>query len=146
MTYATLYENVTPVVPYLKVDDAGRPWLLGFRCRSCNYLHVGVRLGCSRCTAVNQFDEVKLAETGRIYVPTVVYRSFPGVSVPFADVIVDLEDGAHLHGSLRMPLASPELIPFDMPVQVTYRKTKLRGRGDEDFLIFEFVPNEEAVR
>lgn len=62
----------------------------------------------------------RLAESGKIYVHTIVHRSFPGVATPFIYVIVDLEDGSHLKGTLLGVEPGAENSLFDLPVKVVF--------------------------
>ena len=83
---------------------------------------------------------VRLAETGKVYVYTVVHRSFPGVETPFVDVIVDLDDGAHLKGTLLNVKPDPDAIAFGLPVKVVYREAKPVNKPDTPYLTYAFEP------
>lgn len=82
---------------------------------------------------------VKLAETGRIYTWSIIYRSFPGIDTPFIDVIVDLDDGAHIKGILKGVDPDPQTDYFDMPVQVDFQEMIPPG-ADERYLVYYFQP------
>ena len=128
-----------PIVPYLK-RDGDRPYLAGCRCQACGHVYVGERAVCAKCSARDRMTPVRLAETGKVYVATVVYRSFPGVDTPFVDVIVDLDDGAHLKGTLVGVEPDPEKIPADLPVRVAYREASPPNRPGEAHLTYVFEP------
>ncbi|MCP5182083.1 MAG: OB-fold domain-containing protein [Pseudomonadales bacterium] len=132
-------EAVQPLVPYLKTDASG-PYLAGSKCQACGHLFVGERRVCAKCSARDQMSPVRLAERGRLYDFTVVHRSFPGVDTPFVDAIVDLEDGAHLKGTLLEVEPDPEKIAFDMPVKIVYREAVPVGGGGKPYLTYFFVP------
>ncbi|MEZ5596919.1 MAG: OB-fold domain-containing protein [Pseudomonadales bacterium] len=132
-------EAVKPLVPYLKTDASG-PYLAGSKCQACGHLFVGERRVCAKCSARDQMSPVRLAERGRLYDFTVVHRSFPGVDTPFVDAIVDLEDGAHLKGTLLEVEPDPEKIAFDMPVKIVYREAVPVGGGGKPYLTYFFVP------
>ena len=51
---------------------------------------------------------IRLGERGRLYSYTVVYRSYPGIKVPFISAIVDLEGGGCLKGN-ELSLSGNEL-------------------------------------
>lgn len=129
-----------PLVPILKRDSDGAPYLAGSRCDACGQIFAGERQVCARCTARGKMKPVRLAETGRVYVHTVVHRSFPGVETPFVDVIVDLDDGAHLKGTLSGVKPDPEAIPFDLPVRVAYREANPVNAPGQPYLTYHFVP------
>ncbi len=127
-----------PIVPFLK-RDGSECYLSGSRCDACGHIFVGERDVCAKCSARGKMAAVRLAETGKLYDFTIVHRSFPGVDTPFVDAIVDLDDGAHLKGTLLEVDPDPEEIPFDLPVKVVYREAK-PVNADEPYLTYFFVP------
>ena len=130
--------ELQPIVPYLKKEGADC-YLAGSQCEACGHVFVGEREVCAKCTARGRMKAVRLAETGSLYDFTVVYRSFPGVDTPFIDAIVDLDDGAHLKGTLLEVEPDPARISFDMPVKIVYREAK-PVNADEPYLSYFFVP------
>ncbi|MCB1683339.1 MAG: OB-fold domain-containing protein [Pseudomonadales bacterium] len=129
-----------PIVAYLK-RDGERPYLSGSRCEACGHTFVGERTVCARCSVRDRMTPVRLAEKGRVYVATIVYRSFPGVDTPFVDVIVDLEDGAHLKGTLVGVEPDPAKLPVDLPVRIVYREASPPNRPGEKYLTYVFEPD-----
>ena len=130
----------TPTIAaYLRQED-GQPYLAGSKCRACGHVFVGDRKVCARCTSRDQMESIHLAETGKLYVHTVVYRSFPGVETPFIDAIVDLDDGAHLKGTLLGVEPDPSRIPFGLPVKVVYRQAEPVNKPGVPYLTFAFEP------
>ena len=135
----TTETTAPPIVPYVKTDAQG-PFLQGSRCRACGHTFVGERKTCAKCAARDQMETVRLAETGKVYVSTIVYRSFPGVQTPFIDVIVDLDDGAHIKGVLKGVEPDPTRPIFDLPVRVVYSEETPVNRPGEKFLTYAFAP------
>jgi hypothetical protein len=129
-----------PIVSYLKRDAGGAPFLQGARCEACGQIFVGDREVCAKCTARNRMTPVRLAETGKLYAFTVVSRSFPGVQTPFIDVIVDLDDGAHIKGVLQGVSPDPASIPFDLPVKVAYGEADPVNAPGKPHLTYHFIP------
>jgi uncharacterized OB-fold protein len=129
-----------PLAPFIRRDKKGAPWLVGSRCEACGALFVGDREACAACTARGRLKQVRLAETGKLYAFCVVHRSFPGVSTPFVDAVVDLDDGAHLKGTLLDAGSDPSAIPFGMPVRVIYRDATPVNAPDKPHLTHFFVP------
>ena len=129
------------IVPYLKRDNEGRPYLQGSRCDACGHVYVGERSVCAKCYARNRVTAVRLSETGKLYTYTIVHRSFPGVETPFVDVIVDLDDGAHVKGVLKGVVPDPAALEFDMPVKMVYGEVVPPGSG-ETYLSYFFIPGE----
>ena len=85
-------------------------------------------------------EPVRLSEIGKVYVYTIVHRSFPGVETPFIDVIVDLDDGAHLKGTLVGVKPDPDNIPFGLAVKVSYREADPVNKPGKPHLTYVFEP------
>ena len=79
-----------PAVRYLKIPEAGEPYLQGSRCRECGAVFLGEREHCARCGARGALVAEKLANHGELYSYCIVHRSFPGIDVPYVSAIVDL--------------------------------------------------------
>ena len=130
-----------PVVDYLKIPDEGEAYLEGHKCKNCGAMFLGERHVCSKCGARNQLEAVKLSKHGKLYSYSIVYRSFPGIDVPYISAVVDLDDGATLKGNLIDVEPDPENIEFDMPVEVVFGDAL--GRKDRDgnsYLSYFFKP------
>ena len=130
-----------PAVDYLKIPDDGDPYLEGHKCDACGTIYLGARQSCARCGARNQIGTVRLSNTGTLYSWSIVYRSFPGIDVPYISAVVDLDDGATIKGNLINVDPDPANIAFDMPVEVTYGDAL--GRRDREgnaYLSYFFQP------
>jgi len=119
-----------PVVPWLKLPEGGQPYLEGHKCGKCSSIFLGERSVCSKCGARDQIAPVKLADRGKLYVYSIVHRSFPGVEVPYVSAIVDLDGGGTVKGNLIGVDPDPEKIRFGMPVQVVFKDAL--GRKDRE--------------
>lgn len=130
-----------PVVDYLKIPDEGEPYLEGHKCQSCGAIFLGERHVCSKCGARNQMKVIELSKHGKLYSYSIVYRSFPGIDVPYVSAVVDLDDGATLKGNLIDVEPDPGKIEFDMPVEVVFGDAL--GRKDREgnsYLSYFFKP------
>jgi uncharacterized OB-fold protein len=119
-----------PVVEWLKLPEGGEPYLEGHKCGACGSIFLGERSVCSKCGARGQMKATKLANRGKLYVYSIVHRSFPGVEVPYVSAIVDLDGGGTVKGNLIGVDPDPEKIRFGMPVQVVYKDAL--GRKDRE--------------
>jgi uncharacterized OB-fold protein len=133
-----------PVIPYLKLPEAGEPYLEGWRCDACGEVYLDPRSACGQCLRRDRITAVKLSSRGKIYNWTIVHRNFPGVAVPFVSVIVDLEGGGTVKGNLIGVDPVPEKIRFDMPVKTVFRPV---GRTDPEgraYIGYFFTPADQA--
>ena len=134
-------KNPLPVVDFLKLPDGGDPYLEGHKCQACGAVFLGERAVCSKCSARNQLKAVKLANTGTLYVYSIVHRSFPGIEVPYVSAIVDLDGGGTVKGNLINIEPNPEKIRLGMPVEVVYKDAL--GRKDREgnsYISYFFQP------
>jgi len=130
-----------PAVEYLKLPEDGDPYLEGHKCSNCDSMYLGERAVCSKCGSRDTIEAVKLSNKGKLYVYSIVYRSFPGIEVPYISAIVDLDGGGTVKGNLINVDPAPENIEFDMPVEVVYQDAL--GRKDKDgnsYLSYFFQP------
>jgi uncharacterized OB-fold protein len=119
-----------PAVPYLKLPEDGDPYLEGQKCGECGALFLGERKVCSKCGARGKLAAVRLADSGKLHVFSIVHRSFPGIEVPYISAIVDLDGGGTVKGNLIGIDPDPEKIRFGMPVKVVYKDAL--GRKDKE--------------
>ncbi|MEQ9451380.1 MAG: OB-fold domain-containing protein [Pseudomonadales bacterium] len=135
-------EKPLPAVPYIKLPDDGDPYLEGYKCAGCGATFLGERTTCSKCGARDQLAPVTLPNKGKLYSYSIVYRSFPGIEVPYISAIVDLEDGTAIKGNLINVEPDPAKIEFDMPVDVVFDDAL--GRKDKDgnsYISYFFAPS-----
>jgi uncharacterized OB-fold protein len=132
-----------PVVEWLKLPDGGDPYLEGHKCQSCSAVYLGERAVCSKCGARGKIKAEKLANTGTLYVYSIVHRSFPGIEVPYVSAIVDLDGGGTVKGNLINIDPDPEKIKLGMPVEVVYKDAL--GRKDREgnsYVSYFFQPRQ----
>ncbi|MDK1025248.1 MAG: OB-fold domain-containing protein [Gammaproteobacteria bacterium] len=130
-----------PVVDYLKLPADGEPYLEGHQCGECRAIFLGERSICSKCGTRDKIKAIKLSNKGKLYVYSIVHRSFPGIEVPYISAIVDLEGGGTVKGNLINIEPDPEKLAFDMPVDVVYKDAL--GRKDADgnsYISYFFQP------
>lgn len=127
---------------YLKIPEGGEPYLEGYKCGSCGSTYLGERQVCSKCGTRDQMSTVTLPNHGTLYTYSIVYRSFPGIEVPYISAVVDLDDGTAIKGNLINVEPDPEKIEFGLPVDVVYDDAL--GRKDRDgnsYLSYFFQPS-----
>ena len=102
---------------------------------------MGERNVCSNCFARETIKPVKLSNTGKLYSYSIVFRSFPGIDVPYISAIVDLDGGGTIKGNLINIEPDPDKIEFNMPVKITFGDAL--GRKDKEgnsYLSYFFEP------
>ena len=127
-----------PVVDYLKLPEGGQPYLEGHKCSECGSIFLGER---KDCFARDSMKSIKLNNTGKLYSYSIVFRSFPGIEVPYISAIVDLDGGGTVKGNLIDCEPDPDKINFDMPVEVIFDDAL--GRKDKDgnsYISYFFKP------
>jgi len=134
-----------PATPFLKFAEGGRPFLQGCRCRACGQTFLGERDHCARCAARDAMTPVELATTGRLYNYTIVYRSFPGVTVPFISAVIDLDGGGTVKGNLIEVDVTPDDALFDMAVDMVFRGAELANPAGAGFVSHFFIPAKVAA-
>ena len=134
-------QKTLPAVGYLKIPEDGDPYLEGYKCGNCGAIFLGERSVCSKCFTRDKMSTIRLEETGSLYSFSVVYRSFPGIDVPYVSAIVDLDGGGTVKGNLINIDPDPDKIDFGMKVKLTYQDAL--GRKDRDgnsYLSYFFEP------
>jgi len=132
--------GLLPVVPFLNNEDAANPYLEGSRCGACKAVFTGARDTCSSCGAREKMESIKLSNDGELYVYSIVFRSFPGIEVPYVSAIVDLEGGGTVKGNLINIDPDPQKIQMGMPVEVIYQKAPRKDAEGNEYLTYYFQP------
>jgi len=130
-----------PAVDFLKIPEQGAPHLEGHKCQACGAVFLGARRVCSKCGTRDRLQAVKLSDRGKLYVYSIVHRSFPGIEVPYVSAVVDLDGGGTVKGNLIGIPPDPEKIKMGMPVRVVFKDAL--GRKDKDgnsYLSYFFEP------
>jgi uncharacterized OB-fold protein len=135
-----LSSDLLPAVPYLVASGEGAPYLVGSRCGACGAVLLGERRVCAACGERNRMARQRLSDRGELYTYTIVYRSFPGVAVPYVSAVVDLEGGGTVKGTLIGIEPDPEKIKAGMPVEVVYDRAPLQDREGNSYLAYFFRP------
>jgi uncharacterized OB-fold protein len=82
-----------------------------------------------------------LSNTGKLYSYSIVFRSFPGIEVPYISAIVDLDGGGTVKGNLIDCEPDPKKIDIDIPGEVIFDDAL--GRKDKDgnsYISYFFKP------
>jgi uncharacterized OB-fold protein len=135
-----------PATSYTRIDRDGTPYLEGSRCGHCGAVFLGLREHCGRCGTRARMQSIHLGEHGRLYNYTIVYRSYPGIKVPFISAIVDLDGGGTVKGHLLGIEPDPKRLQFDMPVRMVFREADLASAEGAGHIAHFFIPDAESSR
>jgi uncharacterized OB-fold protein len=128
------------IVPYLKVPEAGEPFLEGIRCKECNAITLKERTACGKCGARGSFEPHKLANEGELHAFSIIHRSFPGIEVPFVSAIADLDGGGTVKTNMKGIEADPEKIDLGMRVKVVYEIAPRKDGEGNEYMTFYLQP------
>lgn len=145
MNTAAIEGGPKPATSYTVIPPAGEPFLTASRCRHCGATFLGVRDHCGRCTTRDAMEPVRLSGNGRLYNYTIVYRSYPGIKVPFISAIVDLDGGGTVKGNLLDIEPDPLRVKFDMRVRMVFRNADLAIGDGAGYVAHFFIPDGGAA-
>ena len=117
-----------PVVEFLKIPESGDPYLEGQKCQAAapsSSASATTARSAARAAASRRSSS---SNRGKLYVYSIVHRSFPGIEVPYVSAIVDLEGGGTVKGNLINIEPDPEKIRIGMPVEVVYKVAPAQGQ------------------
>ncbi len=140
MAEKTSSQKLLPVLPFLKIPEGGEPYLEGHKCRHCGAIFLGERNVCAKCGTRDQMEATTLSNRGKLYVYSIVHRSFPGIETPYVSAIVDLEGGGTVKGNLVHIDPDPEKIRMGMPVEVIYEIAPRKDQEGNEYLTYYFQP------
>lgn len=142
-TTEAVEKKAVPLVPYLRLPEkvGEQPYLWGSRCKKCSTVFLGVRVACSKCFSTDPLEEIRLSDTGEVWVYSVVYQSVPGVRTPYIAAIVDLPEGVSVRANIEGVDPKPENIRFGMKVKMFTEKVREDQDGN-DIIAYKFRPVE----
>jgi len=110
-------------------ESGAKPYIVGSRCGNCGKYFTPPRVVCLNCGKL-QMEEVAMKGKGKVYSYTVVWQQLPGalVKVPYAIVIVVLEEGSQIHSVMTEDFDSLEV---DQDVEVYFEKIKEDEEGND---------------
>jgi len=137
--------DLVPALPHIRIDERGRPMLAGSRCSACGVVVEGERVACPACGARGSLKVEALGRTGTVAAHTLVSRSLPGVRTPFFSVVVDLDGGGSVRGTLNGVDPKAEL-PAGQRVEMVFGESAQRNAEGKQFLCYHFEPEGSAAQ
>ena len=93
--------------------------LYGTRCKKCGTFAYPRRRVCLKCSAKDEYEDVKLPRRGKIYTLAKDYL-FPNPDPPTVMAVADMEGGGRFYGQVTD--CDPAQVAIGMPVELTFRK------------------------
>jgi uncharacterized OB-fold protein len=104
------------VAPNLvRLDAAGKPHLVGGRCKGCGALSFPLAEVCTSCLS-EDIEMVSLGDEGTLYSYSIVHQAPKGWTVPYALGYVDLPGDVRVLAHIDVPA---DAIAIDMPVKLS---------------------------
>jgi uncharacterized OB-fold protein len=132
-----------PIVPHLRLPEAPgeKAYIAGVRCRSCGTAFLGTRMACGKCSALEDFDELRFSDHGTLRAFTIVYQTAPGIDVPFIAAVVDLPEGAAVKCNLGGVEPDGEKVAALLGKRLEmYTETVRTDQEGNDVVAFKFRP------
>jgi uncharacterized OB-fold protein len=100
-------------------------------------------LGCRACGARQAPEAYRSPEAGALWTWSVVYRSYPGIEVPFVSAIVDLDGGLTLKGTVIG--AKLDSLHQGMRLKLVFDDAGgARDKEGAPYIGFHFIPEGDA--
>lgn len=129
-----------PIMPFLKVPEAGDPYLEGFQCTSCQAISLKTRMACGKCGGRDTLKPHKLNNTGKLHAFSIIYRAFPGIDVPFISAIADLDGGGTIKTNLVGLEPDPEKITLGMDIEVDFQIAPRKDAEGNEYMTYVIKP------
>jgi uncharacterized OB-fold protein len=136
-------KKANPIVPHLQLPEAAgqKAYISGVKCKSCGAAYVGTRMACSKCFAVDDFEELRFSGQGTLRAFTIVYQTAPGIEVPFIAAIVDLPEGTAVRCNIGGVEPDGEKVAALLGKKLEMYTEKVRtDQEGNDVIAFKFRP------
>ena len=132
-----------PIVPHLRLPEAAgeKAYVTGVKCKSCGAAFLGTRRVCGKCSAVDELEELRFSDHGTLRAFTIVYRTAPGIEVPFIAAIVDMPEGTAVKANLGGVEPDGEKVAALLGKKLEmYTEAVRKDQEGNDVIVFKFRP------
>ncbi|MDG2002222.1 MAG: OB-fold domain-containing protein [Novosphingobium sp.] len=127
----------------VRVGPDGAPNIEAFRCGDCDAVVTEQTIGCRACGSRQSPQAFRSPEAGALWTWSVVYRSYPGIEVPFVSAIVDLDGGLTLKGTVIG--ADHDSLHQGMRLKLVFDDAGgARDKEGAPYIGFHFIPEGDA--
>jgi len=119
------------IKPYEKIYydfKDGRPYLIGSKCKKCDYVSFPKRMVCPACVTNGSMVDIELSTRGKIDTFSILYVAPPGFPVPYAVGYVNLPEGPRIFSILS---ESGEAIDIGDEAELIVGKIREDETGNE---------------
>jgi uncharacterized OB-fold protein len=108
----------------------GKPYLIGSKCKNCDYVAFPAKVVCPACITKDSMEEIELSRFGIIDTFSILHVSPPGFPVPYAVARISLAEGPLVFSVLDLP-HSGQSIEIGDEVELAVGKIREDEQGDE---------------
>ena len=119
------YENI-----YYRIRN-NQPYLIGSRCKKCDYVAFPKKEICPACVTKGNMEETDLSRTGKVDTFSVLHVGAPGFPVPYIVGYVKMPEGPRVFSVIQCDNNSVESIEIGTEVELVLSKIRDDDRGDE---------------
>ncbi|WP_319406264.1 OB-fold domain-containing protein [uncultured Desulfosarcina sp.] len=119
------YENV-----YYRLKD-GEPYLIGSRCKNCNFVAFPKKVICPACVTRGNMVETELTRTGKVDTYSVLHVGAPGFPVPYVVGYVKMVEGPRIFSIIHQGEISDQPIEIGAHVKLILGKIRDDEQGNE---------------
>lgn len=91
------------------------------RCTACGHVYFPPRPFCPACSA-RDVEVVLASGRASLHSYVISHRAAPGFEPPYAIAVVELEEGPRMMANLVDCEQTPEALPLDLPLEVTFEE------------------------
>ena len=129
-----------PLVRHLTLGDTrDKDFLNGAKCKACGALYAGPRLFCSKCSSEGPFEDIRLSDTGELYVWSIIHQATPYVKAPYIAAIVNLDGGGSVNANIEGVEPEPKNMKFGMKLKMFTEKVSEDKEGNS-YIAYKFRP------
>jgi len=108
----------------------GKPYLIGSKCKKCNYVAFPRKVVCPACISNGSMEEIELSRSGIIDTFSILHVAAPGFSVPYAVARINLPDGPMVFSMMNLPQSGRSFEVGDK-VELVVGRIREDEKGDE---------------
>ncbi|MDO8491778.1 MAG: OB-fold domain-containing protein [Dehalococcoidia bacterium] len=114
-------------------------YLIGSKCSNCGYVAFPRRVVCASCVKDDTMKELRLSGKARLDRFTVAHQAPAGMTAPYIQAYVQLEEGPMLYTLVTGVEQKAEALQLDQPMEAVIEKIREDEQGN-DLIAWKFRP------